>query len=184
MRYVALLRGINVGTARRIAMSDLRALLAQLGFTEVRTLLNSGNAVFSAAKGEPRKTADRIARALEAEKGISVSVMVLTSLELAAITAANTLLEIADTPSRLLVGILRDRADADRLADIAKADWGDERIALGGKNASAGRAVYMWMPAGVIDSRLNAAVAKALGDRVTARNWATMLKLQALAGTG
>ena len=63
-RYVALLRGINVGTAKRVAMAELRALVEELGYSEVRTLLNSGNVVFSAAKAEPRKAALRIQAAL------------------------------------------------------------------------------------------------------------------------
>ena len=52
-RYVALFRGINVGKAKRIAMADLRALLEKLGYTDVRTLLNSGNAVFTGRAGAP-----------------------------------------------------------------------------------------------------------------------------------
>ena len=54
--YLALFRGINVGKARRIAMADLRALLEDLGFTQVKTLLNSGNAVFTAARSKDRKS--------------------------------------------------------------------------------------------------------------------------------
>ena len=68
--------------------------------------------------------------------------------------------------------------DRGKLAEISKKDWGGEKIALG-----AARAVYMWMPQGVIKSRLNAAVSKALGDGLTSRNWATMLKLKEMAET-
>ena len=93
--------------------------------------------------------------------------------------AANPLGKVADNPSRLLVGILEDPADREKLEEIAKKDWGKERIALG-----AARSVYMWMPQGVIASKLNAAVSKALGDRVTSRNWATMLKLKEMTEEG
>ncbi len=171
--YVALLRGINIGTAKRVAMADLRALVEDLGYSEVRTLLNSGNVVFSAAKVEPAQAAVRIHEALESTLGVSARVIVMSSKELAQVLAANPLDRIADNPSRLLVGILGDAADRKKLAEIAGKDWGSERMALGG----AGRAVYMWMPQGVIESKLNAAVSKALGDGVTARNWSTMLKL-------
>jgi uncharacterized protein (DUF1697 family) len=196
-RYVALLRGINVGPSKRVAMADLRALVEQLGFSEVRTLLNSGNAVFSSAKAEPREAALRIERALEAKLGVSARVMVVSAEELAEVVGANPLDKVAENPSRLLVGILGDPADREKLAEIARKDWGREKIALGaasgaapgakgagGKGAGgkgtggAARAVYMWMPRGVIDSKLNAAVSKALGDGVTARNWSTMLKLK------
>jgi uncharacterized protein (DUF1697 family) len=60
--HVALLRGINVGKAKRVAMADLRALLEELGYADVRTLLNSGNVVFTApraAKGDPGPPEER-----------------------------------------------------------------------------------------------------------------------------
>jgi uncharacterized protein (DUF1697 family) len=107
--------------------------------------------------------------------------MVVSNEELAAVVAANTLSTIADNPSCLLVGILGDPADREKLAVIARKDWGEERIALG---VGAVRAVYMWMPSGVATSKLNAAISKALGDGVTARNWSTMLKPQDMAGKG
>ena len=81
-RYVALLRGINVGTAKRVAMTEFRALVEKLGYSEVRTLLNSGNVVFSAAKAEPRKAALRIQAALEGKLGISARVTVISAEEL------------------------------------------------------------------------------------------------------
>jgi uncharacterized protein (DUF1697 family) len=176
---VALLRGINVGTGKRVAMAELRALVEELGYSEVRTLLNSGNVVFSTRKADPRETALRIERALEAKLGVSVRVTVISAKELADVVAGNPLGKVADNPSRLLVGILGDPADRVKLAGIAKQDWGEERIELG-----AARSVYMWMPQGVIKSKLNAAVSKALGDGVTSRNWATMLKLKEMTEEG
>jgi uncharacterized protein (DUF1697 family) len=178
-RYVALLRGINVGTAKRVAMSALRVLVEELGYGEVRTLLNSGNVVYSAAKSDPREAALLIQKALEGKLSVSARVTVISAEELAEVVAANPLGKVADNPSRLLVGILWDPVDREKLKEIAKKDWGKERIALG-----AARAVYMWMPQGVIASKLNAAVSKALGDRVTSRNWATMLKLKEMAEAG
>jgi uncharacterized protein (DUF1697 family) len=120
-RFVALLRGINVGTAKRVAMAELRAMVEELGYRAVSTLLNSGNVVF-------------------------------TAQELSEVVAANPLGKVAGNPSRLLVGILGDAADREKLGVICGKDWGKERIAL--------------------------------GDKVTSRNWATMLKLRELAGEG
>jgi uncharacterized protein (DUF1697 family) len=196
--YVALLRGINVGTAKRVAMADLRAMVEEMGYKDVRTLLNSGNVVFSVAKAAPRDLAHRLEKALAARLGVSARVIVISAKDLAEVVAANPLGKAADNPSRLLTGILRDRADREKLAEIVKKDWGQERIALGpasaavaaGAEGAAGAAgaaeatcaVYMWMPLGVIQSKLNAAVSKALGDGVTARNWATMLKLKEMTG--
>ncbi len=154
-------------------MAELRALVEDLGYNEVRTLLNSGNIVFSARKADPREAALRIEKALEAKLDISARVTVISAKELADVVAVNPLGKVADNPSRLLVRILGDPADRVKLAEIAKRDWEKERIELG-----AARALYMWMPQGVTKSKLNAAVSKSLGDRVTSRNWATMLKLR------
>jgi uncharacterized protein (DUF1697 family) len=213
-QFVALLRGINVGTAKRVPMADLRSLVEELGYSEVRTLLNSGNVVFTAAKAEPRQAALRIQKALEEKLGVSARVMVVSAEELTRVVAANPLTRIADNPSRLMVGILAEAADREKLADIAGKDWGNERIAWaaapvaraagakaagakaeGAKGTSdkgkgarsdggAARAFYMWIPDGVIESKLNAAVSKVLRDGVTARNWSTMLKLKEMTEEG
>jgi uncharacterized protein (DUF1697 family) len=169
---VALLRGINVGTSKRVAMAALRALVQELGYGEVRTLLNSGNVVFSAKTVEPREASLRIAQALEKKLHVSARVTVISAQELADAVASNPLARIAVNPSRLLVGVLGDPSDREALARIATRDWGEERIALG-----AGQAVSMWMPGGVTRSKLNAAVSRELRERVTSRNWATVLKL-------
>ena len=63
-RMVALIRGINVGKAKRVAMADLKALVEELGHREVATLLNSGNVVFTAAGGRPAEAASRIEEAM------------------------------------------------------------------------------------------------------------------------
>ena len=176
--YIALLRGINVGTAKRIAMADLRALVEGMGFGDVRTLLNSGNVVFTAAKSAAAGAAVRIQEAIASRLGIAANVVVVSGRELAEMVEGNPLLKIADNPSRLMVSILWRAADKALLADIAKSDWGPESIAIG-----PGRSFYLWLPQGAIESRLNAAVAKALRDGVTARNWSTMLKLKAMTET-
>jgi uncharacterized protein (DUF1697 family) len=177
--YIALLRGVNVGSSNRVAMADLRALMEGLGCTHVRTLLNSGNAVFSAARTTPQAAALRIEKALGSRLGVSSRVVVIGANELAEVVAGNPLASVAEDPSRLLVGILVDPADRVRLAEIVRTDWGAERIALG-----PARAVYMWMPGGVIKSRLNKAVGRVLKEGVTARNWATILKLKAMTEEG
>jgi uncharacterized protein (DUF1697 family) len=184
-KFVAFLRGINVGTAKRVAMAELRAIVEELGYSGVSTLLNSGNVVFTAARVEPRQAGQRIQKALEDELGVSARVTVISAQELSEVVTVNPLGKIANDPSRLLVGILGDAADREKLGAICGKDWGKERIALGAAGTGgAARAVYMWMPQGVVASRLNAAVSKALGDRVTSRNWATMLKLREMTGEG
>jgi len=174
-RQVALIRGINVGRAKRIAMADLRATLERLGYRDVRTLLNSGNVVFTGGRGTPAAAATRIEKAIESELGVSARVTVLTAAELATAIAENPLRQAADSPSRFLLAVVRDPADRGKLEPLAKRDWKPEAVALGT------RVAYLWCADGILASALGAAVGKALGDGVTARNWTTMLKLSALA---
>ena len=105
MRYVALWRGINVGKAKRLAMTDLKALLTELGATEVKTLLNSGNAVFDSRR---KPSADRIRAAVRERLGVDAAVILKTAAEWAAIAAAHGI-DGADDPSRLLVAITSRR---------------------------------------------------------------------------
>jgi uncharacterized protein (DUF1697 family) len=173
--FVALLRGINVGTAKRISMAGLKELVQSLGYADVRTLLNSGNVVFSASRGTPAQAGTRIEKAIADRLGLAVPVTCLDAGELEEVLAANPFASIADNPSRLLVAILADARDVPKIAAVEAADWGVEKMARG-----PGRAVYLWIPSGVIESRLNAAFSKALGTAVTARNWATIQKLGAM----
>jgi uncharacterized protein (DUF1697 family) len=172
--YVALLRGINVGRAKRVAMADLRAVVEDLGFEDVRTLLNSGNVVFGGRRAVPGDAAARIEKALATRVGVTARVTVLTAAELAAAVAENPLREIADDPSRHLVAVLRDPADRPKLESLLKQDWAGDVLAVGT------RVAYLWCAGGILESRLAEAVNRILGDGVTTRNWATLLKLQAL----
>jgi len=172
--YVGLLRGINVGHAKRVAMADVRALVEKLGYGDVRTLLNSGNIVFTGPGASPEDAAARIEAALARRHGVSARVTVLTAAQLSAAAAANPLLEIAANPSRLLVAVLSNPADRSRLTPLAKQDWAPEALAIGA------RVAYLWCPDGVLASRVADAVGRALGDAVTTRNWATVTKLLAL----
>lgn len=173
-RRIALLRGINVGRAKRVAMADLRALVEDLGYGDVRTLLNSGNVVFTVSDAAPGDAAARIEEALVTWLGIAARVTVLTAAELAAVVADNPLLEVADDPSRLLVAVLAHPADQSRLEPLMERDWGPEILAIGA------RVAYLWCPDWVLASRLLEAVGRVLGDAVTTRNWATVTKLHAL----
>jgi uncharacterized protein (DUF1697 family) len=171
---VALLRGINVGRAKRVAMADLRALVAELGYGDVRTLLNSGNVVYRAPGVLPGEAAERIEEAIRSRLGITSRVIVLTGADIAAAVAGNPLGDVADNPSRLFVAILRDPADRARLEPLAERDWGREVLALGE------RVAYLWCPDGSTGSQLPEAVGRVLGDAATTRNWATLTRLHAL----
>jgi len=174
-RKIALIRGINVGRAKRVAMADLRALVEDLGYGDVRTLLTSGNIVFTAPRAAAGDAAARIEKALAMKLGVSARVTVLTAAELAAAIADNPLLQIADDPSRFLVAVLNNPADRPKLNSLMKQDWAAEVLAIGA------RVAYLWCADGILASRLLEAVSRLLGDAITTRNWATVMKLHALA---
>jgi len=172
---IALLQGINVGRARRVAMSALRDLLEALGLRDVRTLLNSGNAVFRGSPGV-EATALAIRAAIEARFGFSVPVIVITAEQLKAIVAENGLPQATGDPSRLLVAFLSTRAALDRARDMLAQSWAPEALAVGSQ------AAYVWCVNGVAASPLMRALAQLDTGVATARNWTTVLKLQAAAG--
>ncbi|MDQ2767796.1 MAG: DUF1697 domain-containing protein [Gemmatimonadota bacterium] len=171
--HVALLRGINVGKAKRIAMADLRDLCTALGYGDVKTLLNSGNVVFSAPRAD-LKAAAKIERAIEARCGFTSRVVVVTASELDAIIDENPYDEAETNPSRFLVTVLYDGADRARLAALAKQEWGSERLGLGK------RATYSWCPDGILESRSIIALNRVIGEAGTNRNWATIKKIRAM----
>ena len=175
---IALLRGINVGKAKRIAMADLRALVGKLGYGDVRTLLNSGNVVFTVPPKVRGDSASRIQKAIADELGVSARVTVITADELASAVEENPLREADDEPPRFLVAFLNRPADRALLAPLAKRKWGREKLALGE------RVAYLWCAGGILESDLLTEIGRVLKDGVTARNWATTRKLLELARDG
>ncbi len=173
-RHVALIRGINVGRAKRVSMADLRVLMEGLGLRECRTLLNSGNVVFRAGGGGPTGIGARIERAMLDELGVAARVIVLAAHEFSTVVEENRLPQTADDPSRVLVAFLGKAADLGPLSALQKRNWSPEVLSLGT------RAAYLWCPAGVGKSPLVEAVGGVLGEGTTTRNWATVKKLQAL----
>ena len=173
--HIALLRGVNMGASKRVPMAELRKLLSGLGYLEVQTLLNSGNALFRAAPGGAGSPAGRIEEAIIRRFGFTSRVTVLKRAELARIVEENPLGTVADNPSRLLVSVLTRPADRVKLVPLTRTDWAPEVLGLGS------RAAYIWCSSGIADSRLAKGVAQVLGEEVTSRNWATILKLHQLA---
>ncbi len=129
--FVALLRGINVGKAKRVPMAGLRALLSRLGYSRVATLLNSGNAVFDAPAGTPATHAKRIAAAISIQLKVEVPVIVKAAGDLADILEENPIMVSADEHSRLLVAFVQDSKALPSLAAIASLVRPPERFAIG-----------------------------------------------------
>ena len=155
-------------------MLALRDLARSLGFGSPRTLLNSGNLVY-AAHGKPTdEAAIALEQAILQRMKVSTRVVVVTAAELDLIIEENTLDGDDVDPSCLFVSIWRDPYDRNALVPLLEQEWGDDRLYLGT------RAAYQHAPDGASESDLVDAVAELLGDRVTARNWMTIGKLQEL----
>jgi uncharacterized protein (DUF1697 family) len=169
---VALLRGINVGTAKSIGMPELGAVFTGLGYSDVATILRSGNVVFRSAGRLGESARSAIEAAILEATGVQSSVVVLDSAAFSAIVAANPLLGVATDGSKSFVTFVTamparlERPDAAWLAP--------EILAIGPA------ALYQWMPAGSLATRVPRSFWKQFADPVTTRNWNTVGKLRAL----
>lgn len=173
--FIALLRGINVGKAKRIAMADLRVLLEGLGYTDVVTLLNSGNVVFRATKGTSLKHSADIATAIARQLKIDVPVIVKSAKELDAVAAGNPWASSAPDHSQLLVAFAQDAQVLAGFKTISPLVVAPEEFSVGA------HAAYLHCASGILESKAGKALLGKAGQAVTTRNWATVLKLQALA---
>ena len=163
-RNIALLRGINLGAKRRVAMADLRALLEELGHTDVRTVLASGNAIFTG-----KTSRAQLETALEERFEMKIDVVLRTMDELRAVIAADPFSGEVDNPTRYFVVFLDHEPELEALEGE---DFAPDRF------AAHGHEIYVWCPDGMQNSRLMKALHKpAAGGTATVRNWATVNKL-------
>ena len=170
-RWVALLRGINVGKARQIGMPRLAEVLTARGHANVRTHLRSGNVVLDSPKAEAGLVAD-LETAIEGEFGFAVPVVVRTADELAAVIAGNPLATVATDPARYLVTFLPEIPAADRVDALPPVGDG------GGEYLVRGRELYLWLPDGIANTPLAAwKWDRLLGVAGTGRNWNTVTRL-------
>jgi uncharacterized protein (DUF1697 family) len=174
-RHVVLLRGVNLAGRNRVSMPALRALLEDGGFADVRTYLQSGNAVLS-SDAPPDEVARACRKLIERALGLDLPVLVRTRTELARVVRHDPLGDVAAEPKRYQVTFLDAALAPDVLAKLEAAVAGDERL------VAHGRELYAWHPAGVGRSKLATLLAgKGLGVAATARNWTTVTSLLALA---
>lgn len=172
MKTVVLLRGVNVGGHNKIAMADFKTLLEDLGYTDVRTVLQSGNAVVDAGKATSATVAKQVEKAVQQHTGKTISVLTRTAKELRHAIDANPLDPPKD-PSRFLVTFL-DRNPSGTPPDPE--DHPGEEFAIVGKH------VYQWLPNGFSGTKLTYAYwERVLKVTATARNWRTVTRLDELA---
>jgi len=175
--YVGVLRAINLGSHNKIAMSDLRAMLENLGFEEPRTLILSGNIVFRSSSGSSARIERMLEEASTTHLGVTTDYFVRSATEWQDIIAANPFpKEAKHDPARLVMMCLRDAPAAAQVKALQDAIKGGEIVKARGKQA------YFVYPDGMGRSKLTIKmIEKALGTRGTARNWNTVLKLGELA---
>ena len=152
-------------------MADLRELLEEAGYEDVRTHLQSGNVVLSSTLS-PRKLEAQLERQLAKGLGFDVQVLVRTRAELAKVVALDPLRKVVTNRSRYLVSFLSKPLPARVARELEAAEIAPARLVIGG------RELYAWYPDGV----QRAPLAKLLDDKrlgvvSTARNWNTVTKL-------
>src|SRR5262249_30404849 len=148
--------------------------VADLGYANVRTLLNSGNVVFDSGRKVTASHIAAIQEAIAKKTGVTANLMVVSASDLATIVSENPLLQVVTDPSRFLVAFPSTAADLTRAAVLLKEEWSPDQVALGTK------AAYLWCASGILDSPMTKAFDRLMRDAVTTRNWATVLKLQAM----
>jgi uncharacterized protein (DUF1697 family) len=175
VRQIVLLRGINLGSRNRIPMGRLREILAEAGFADVETHLQSGNVVLESDLA-PAALAAKCKLLVADGFGLDIDVVVRTRDELADVVARNPLADVADNPKRYQVSFLAEELDPDAIEELSALAADGERL------VATGRELYSWHPDGIGRSKLWAALASPrLGVTATARNWSTVTKLLAIA---
>ena len=174
-RLIVLLRGVNIGPRNRVPMPALRELLADAGFDDVRTYVQSGNVVLSSAK-TPAQVSRAVEREITTAFGLDIAVVVRTRAQLAKVVQRNPLEDAVNDPKRYQVSFFSAKPTRAVLRKLEAAVVPPEQF------VAAGREIYASHPAGVARSKLWALLAgRDLGVTATARNWTTVTKLLALA---
>jgi uncharacterized protein (DUF1697 family) len=173
---VALLRGINVGKHRRVAMADLRAVLGEAGYTDVKTHLQSGNVLLGTRERRSQVVEQSIEKTLKAELDLEIDVIVRTASELAKVSKNNPFLVSGSDPATLHVAFLKSRPTAAAARALTGADFGRDEFLLRAAE------LYLRFPDGYGRSKMTAAFfERALRVPITVRNWNVVTKLAELA---
>jgi uncharacterized protein (DUF1697 family) len=178
-KQIALLRAVNVGGRGKVAMADLRKAFAELGYEDAKTVLQTGNIVFTAKAGG-EKLAAGIEKALAESLGLRTDVLIRSAAEWDTIIAGNPFPDAArDDPSHLVVMPLKARPAKAALEALSAAIKGRELV------RAEGAQLYITYPDGIGRSKLTIGlIEKTLGTRGTGRNWNTIVKIAEAARAG
>jgi len=170
--YVALLRGVNLAGKNKLPMRDLAAMLVKAGCQDVRTYIQSGNAVFSAPPELAKRIPPLISEAIAKKFGFRAPLVLRTTKELQGVVESSPFLKSAADTKALHVGFLADRPDPRRIAAL------DPKRSPGDSFEVIGREVYLCLPNGMGRTKLtNAYFDSGLATISTFRNWRTVLTL-------
>ena len=173
---IALLRGINVGKGKPLAMADLQALMAALGFAGARTLLRTGNVVFDGGGRDPAELEALLERELKAQLRLETLVFVRSGRAWAEALAHNPFPEAAvSDPAHLVVFALKQTPPPADLEALRAAITGPEQVAVWDRHA------YAIYPEGIAESKLTPALLSRWLTPGAGRNWNTAQKLAAMA---
>lgn len=171
-RFVALLRGVNVGGSGRMAMADLRTCVEGAGFEDVATHIQSGNVLVRTSMRSAEKVARALEAAVEADLGFRTAVMVRTAAQLTAALDERPFPKAAD--AALHIAFLREKPSAANAKELVAPEGPDEVAVVG-------REVYLHYPDGQGRSKLSGAyIEKRLGVPATARKRSVVEKLRDL----
>ena len=170
-RYVALLRGVNVGGKNKLLMADLRDIFTGAGCAAVQTYIQSGNVVFEAAQDLAERVPEIVTRAIRRRFGYETAVVVRSSEELRQVVASNPF-DTSGDPRFLHVAFLEDTPGAEAVSRLDPLRSPPDAFAVRGRN------VHLHYPNGVARSKLtNEYLAAQLQTASTMRNWRTVLRL-------
>jgi uncharacterized protein (DUF1697 family) len=172
--YAALLRGVNLGARNRVRMPELRALVEELGCTDVGTYVQSGNVVFRSDRAAAT-LAKGIEQAIRSELGLDVTVVLRSRRQLERLVAANPFGRPKGKENTLYVTFLAAKPPPERARRLREESFEPERFELVGED------VYLFFPDGYGSSKLNnALMERRLGVGATTRNWRTVTALAEL----
>jgi uncharacterized protein (DUF1697 family) len=175
--YITMVRGINVGGAKKVLMKDLAALYESCGFTNVRTYVQSGNVILDSSEKNPDAIAKTVEKKIERKYKFHVDVVVRTGKDLEKVIAGNPFSKKHGTDIiRLYVTFLPDAPDQQAVQGLATVKSGADQYAV------IGREVFLFCPDGYGRTKLTNNLLESKLKRVaTTRNWNTVTTLYAMA---
>ena len=170
--YVALMRGLNVGSNNRLPMVELRAIFDELGCASVESYIQSGNVIFEATPALAKKMPSQVQTLLAERYGYRLPVILRTHAELSILQAQNPFAAPGQEVKYTHLMCLAREPDAAQCATLERERFAPDSFEVRGKD------VYLYYPNGTARSKLtNAYFDKKLNTTSTVRNWNTLTKL-------